>query len=69
MAQLHHLVKEFDLVVGPVKLSLRGGKVTIRWAYNGQIPGSVLRVKLGDRIVQDLTLTGLVEIFQKNNPQ
>ncbi|MEH6403685.1 MAG: multicopper oxidase family protein [Sneathiella sp.] len=48
-------VKEFDLVAAPVKLSLGGGKVAMRWAYNGKIPGPVLRVKLGDRVRVNLT--------------
>jgi len=48
-------VKEFDLVAAPTKLSLGGGKVAMRWAYNGQVPGPVLRVKLGDRVRVNLT--------------
>lgn len=48
-------LREFNLVAAPTNLPLGGGKSAVRWAYNGQVPGPVLRVKLGDRVRVNLT--------------
>ena len=43
-------VREFTLVAAPAELPLLDGKNLKVWAYNGQVPGPTLRVKLGDTV-------------------
>lgn len=43
-------VREFDLVAQPTSLTLLDGHVVDVWAYNGQVPGPTLRVRLGDTV-------------------
>ena len=43
-------VREFDLVAAPTQLELIDGKPLSVWAYNGQVPGPTLRVKLGETV-------------------
>jgi FtsP/CotA-like multicopper oxidase with cupredoxin domain len=43
-------VREFDVVAAEAELPLLdGGKLRV-WAYNGQVPGPTLRVRLGDTV-------------------
>ncbi len=44
------VVRSFDLVAAPTTLPLVDGKQLEVWAYNGQVPGPTLRVKLGETI-------------------
>lgn len=43
-------VRSFDLTAAPAKLELRPGVVVSAWAYNGVVPGPVLRVVDGDLV-------------------
>ncbi len=43
-------VRDFTLVAAPTVLPLLDGKSLKVWAYNGQVPGPTLRVKLGDTV-------------------
>jgi FtsP/CotA-like multicopper oxidase with cupredoxin domain len=43
-------VRDFTLVAAPTQLPLLDGKSLSVWAYNGQVPGPTLRVKLGDTV-------------------
>jgi FtsP/CotA-like multicopper oxidase with cupredoxin domain len=43
-------LREFTLVAAPAELPLLEGKGLKVWAYNGQVPGPTLRVKLGDTV-------------------
>ena len=42
--------KQFDLSAKIVDWEVEGGKIVKGWAYNGQIPGPVLRANVGDKI-------------------
>ncbi|HEY6177336.1 MAG TPA: multicopper oxidase family protein [Kofleriaceae bacterium] len=44
------VVRAFDLVAAPTELPLVDGKPLKVWAYNGQVPGPTLRIKLGDTL-------------------
>ncbi len=44
------VVKTFELVAAPAELPLVDGKLLKVWAYNEQVPGPVLRVRLGDTV-------------------
>lgn len=44
------VVKEFAIVAEPTELALLDGKPLRVWAYNGQVPGPTLRVKLGETL-------------------
>jgi FtsP/CotA-like multicopper oxidase with cupredoxin domain len=44
------IVREFEIVAAPTELSLVDGKPLRVWAYNGQVPGPTLRVKLGETV-------------------
>lgn len=43
-------MRSFELVAGPATLPLLDGRALEVWAYEGQVPGPVLRVRLGDRV-------------------
>src|SRR6185295_9335807 len=43
-------VKDFDLVAAEQDLPLIDGTKLRVWAYNGQVPGPTLRVRLGDTV-------------------
>src|SRR6516225_5334825 len=43
-------VRTFDIVATPARVSLAGRGVTEVWAYNGQVPGPELRVRLGETV-------------------
>ncbi len=43
-------IATFDLVAAPTALKLIDGHVVNVWAYNGQVPGPTLRVRLGDTL-------------------
>jgi len=43
-------VRTFDVVAAPARVSLAGGVATDVWAYNGQVPGPQLRVRLGETV-------------------
>lgn len=43
-------LREFEIVAEPTTLSLIDGRKLAVWAYNGQIPGPVLRVRVGDTV-------------------
>ncbi|MBL4666125.1 MAG: multicopper oxidase domain-containing protein, partial [Sneathiella sp.] len=47
-------VKAFNLTASPMEIE-QGEKTVTRWAYNGQVPGPVLRVQKGDRVQVILT--------------
>jgi FtsP/CotA-like multicopper oxidase with cupredoxin domain len=44
------IVRTFDLVAAPTELPLVDGKPLKVWAYNGQVPGPTLRIKLGETL-------------------
>jgi FtsP/CotA-like multicopper oxidase with cupredoxin domain len=44
------VVRSFDLVAEPTELALIDGKPLKVWAYNGQVPGPTLRIKLGETL-------------------
>jgi FtsP/CotA-like multicopper oxidase with cupredoxin domain len=44
------VVRTFDVTAAPTKLPLIDGKELEVWAYNGQVPGPTLRVKLGETV-------------------
>jgi FtsP/CotA-like multicopper oxidase with cupredoxin domain len=44
------LVRTFDLVAAPSRVNLGDGTSTEVWAYNGQVPGPELRVRLGETV-------------------
>ena len=44
------VVRTFDLVAAPAELPLIDGKTLRVWAYNGQVPGPTLRVRLGETV-------------------
>ena len=44
------IVREFELVAEPTELPLIDGKPLRVWAYNGQVPGPTLRVRLGETV-------------------
>jgi len=43
-------VREFDLVAAPASVALGDGKTLDAWAYNGEVPGPTLRIRLGDTL-------------------
>ncbi|NVB82422.1 MAG: multicopper oxidase family protein [Kofleriaceae bacterium] len=43
-------VRTFEITAAPTKLPLVDGKELEVWAYNGQVPGPALRVKLGETV-------------------
>lgn len=44
------VVRTFEITASPTKLPLIDGKQLEVWAYNGQVPGPTLRVKLGETV-------------------
>ncbi len=44
------VVRTFDLVAAPTQLPLIDGKSLQVWAYNGQVPGPTLRVRIGETV-------------------
>jgi FtsP/CotA-like multicopper oxidase with cupredoxin domain len=42
--------REFDLVAAPATLPLLDGRPLAVWAYDGQVPGPTLRVRVGERV-------------------
>jgi FtsP/CotA-like multicopper oxidase with cupredoxin domain len=42
--------RAFDLVAAPTTLTLLDGRPLQVWAYNGQVPGPTLRVRVGERV-------------------
>lgn len=42
--------REFELVAAPATLALLDGRPLAVWAYDGQVPGPTLRVRLGERM-------------------
>lgn len=43
-------VKEFNLTAEPIRWEYANGKTITAWAFNGQVPGPVIRVKEGDKV-------------------
>jgi FtsP/CotA-like multicopper oxidase with cupredoxin domain len=43
-------VREYDLVAAPTTLPLIDGRSLAVWAYDGRVPGPILRVTLGERL-------------------
>jgi FtsP/CotA-like multicopper oxidase with cupredoxin domain len=43
-------VREFELIAAPASLALAGAQPLNVWAYNGQVPGPTLRIRLGDTL-------------------
>jgi FtsP/CotA-like multicopper oxidase with cupredoxin domain len=48
-------VEEFEIVAAPARLPLVDGRDLEVWAYNGQVPGPTLRVRLGDTLRMKFT--------------
>ena len=44
------VIRSFDVVAAPAELPLLDGKSLKVWAYNGQVPGPTLRVRLGETV-------------------
>jgi FtsP/CotA-like multicopper oxidase with cupredoxin domain len=44
------VVRDFEIVAAPTTLPLVDGKQLEVWAYNGQVPGPTLRIKLGETL-------------------
>lgn len=44
------VVREFALTAAPTELPLLDGRRLAVWAYNGQVPGPTLRVRLGETV-------------------
>ena len=42
--------RDFDLVAAPATVMLFDGRPLDVWAYNGQVPGPTLRVRVGERV-------------------
>jgi FtsP/CotA-like multicopper oxidase with cupredoxin domain len=42
--------KQFDLTAGIVDWEVEPGKTVRAWAYNGQVPGPMIKVAVGDRV-------------------
>lgn len=42
--------KQFDLTASIVDWEVEPGKIVKGWAYNGQVPGPVLRAEVGDKV-------------------
>jgi len=42
--------REYDLVAAPAVIPMFDGRPFSVWAYNGQVPGPVLRAKVGERV-------------------
>src|SRR5262245_57597021 len=47
--------RAFDLVAAPTALTLLDGRLLHVWAYNEQVPGPTLRVRVGERVRVTLT--------------
>jgi FtsP/CotA-like multicopper oxidase with cupredoxin domain len=47
--------KEFDLTASIVDWEVAPGKIVQAWAYNGQVPGPMIRVEVGDRVRVNVT--------------
>ena len=45
---------KFDLRAAPTSIPMLDGRALDVWAYNGTVPGPVLRVRLGEEVVVDL---------------
>ena len=43
-------VKEFDITAKIIDWEVEPGKIVKGWAYNGQIPGPIIRVNVGDKV-------------------
>ena len=48
-------LRSFELAAAPAEVAVIDGRALRVWAYNGQVPGPVLRVRLGDRVRVRLT--------------
>ena len=44
------VVRAFEIVAAPTELPLLDGKPLKVWAYNGQVPGPTIRIKLGETL-------------------
>jgi uncharacterized cupredoxin-like copper-binding protein len=42
--------KEFELTASIIKWEVRPGEIVDAWAYNGQVPGPVLKTDVGDKV-------------------
>jgi len=51
---------EYALIAAPTVLPLLDGRSLAVWAYNGQVPGPILRVRVGERLRVEFT-NGLTE--------
>ena len=43
-------VKSFEIIAAPTTVPLSSGRTIQVWAYNGQVPGPTLRIRLGDTL-------------------
>lgn len=43
-------LREFEITAAPTRLTLLDGRALDVWAYNGQVPGPTLRVRVGDTV-------------------
>jgi FtsP/CotA-like multicopper oxidase with cupredoxin domain len=53
--ELDGAVKVFKLTAAPVQHEVASGTVVEAWAYNGQVPGPMIRVREGDTVRIELT--------------
>ncbi len=44
------IVREFSVTAAPAQVQLFDGRVVSVWAYNGQVPGPTLRIRLGETL-------------------
>ena len=49
-ARVEGAVKVFDLEAAPIRWEVAPGELEDAWAYNGQVPGPLIRVSEGDRV-------------------
>ena len=47
--------KEFDITVSIIDWEVSPGRVVQAWAYNGMVPGPMIRVEVGDRVRVNVT--------------
>ena len=47
--------KEFDITVSIIDWEVSPGRIVQAWAYNGMVPGPMIRVEVGDRVRVNVT--------------
>jgi len=54
-AKPNGVVRTFDVTAAPTEIPFPGGRTLQVWAYNGQVPGPTLRVRLGETLRVNFT--------------